>query len=120
MTKKIVRVCDSSIKEFNAGKGTLKVQGLPFDIDYDINNSSEVYINNEILEGARLISLNTDKVLIDIDEVTNVTKAQRKALKDGSLLVANGKVKGLECEITYNKVEKEFYSNFNIELVLYN
>lgn len=118
--KKIVRVCDSSVKDYNAGKGTLKVQGLPFDIEYDINNSEPVSINNEVLEGVRLIKLNTEKVLIDIDDVTNVTKAQRKALKDGSLLVASGKIKGLDCEITYNKEEKEFYSNFNIELVLYN
>ena len=116
---KFVRVCDSSVKDFNAGKGLLKVQGLGFEVDYDINNS-EVVIVNGITTNARLVNINNGFVKVDIDDLTNVTKAQRKDLKNGTIESAKGKYNSIDCNVYYDKNEKEFYITLDLQVVLYN
>lgn len=116
---KFARVCDNSQKAFKEGNGKLKVQGLNFEIDYDVNKAIDVFINDTKIESAKLYKLASDKVTIDIDDVTNVTKAQRKDLKAGTILYANGKYNGLECLVSYNQDTKEFEIVLDIDLLLY-
>lgn len=116
---KFARVCDNSQKVFKEGYGKLKVQGLNFDIDYNVEKSTLVNINGVDVENARLYKLATDKVSIDIDDITNVTKAQRKDLKAGTITTANGKYNGLECLVSYNQDTKEFEIVLDIDLLLY-
>ena len=116
---KFARVCDLSQKDFRNGKGLLKVQGLSTEINYNVENSKEVVINDTIIENARLYNLSSEKVVVDIDDITNITKAQRKDLKNGIIESANGKYNGLECKVYYNQIEKEFEIILDIELLLY-
>ena len=116
---KFARVCDSSVKDFNTGKGLLKVQGLNFEIDYDSNNAIDVVING-VTTNAKMVNINNGFVKIDIDDLTNVTKAQRKDLKNGTLESAKGKYNGIECFVYYDKNEKEFYIQLDLQVVLYN
>lgn len=116
---KFARVCDNSQKEFKEGYGKLKVQGLNFEIDYDVTKALQVDINGSKVENAVLYPLLNNKSIVDIDYVTNVTKAQRKALKDGSAVVQSGKYNGLECLVYYNKDLKEFEIELDIQLLLY-
>lgn len=116
---KFARVCDNSQKAFKEGNGKLKVQGLNFDIDYNVENAIEVVINNNKIENAKLYKLASEKVTIDIDDITNVTKAQRKDLKAGTITTANGKYNGLECLVSYNQNTKEFEIVLDIDLLLY-
>lgn len=96
------------------------MQGVNFVIDYDVTKAQDVVINGLNCEGAKLINLNGGKSIIDIDDITNVTKAQRKGLKDGSITEVIGKYKGLEIKVTYDKEEKEFFGELNLIAVLYN
>ena len=119
MTKRFARVCDSSQKEFRAGYGKLKVQGLNFEVDYNKENSKEVVVNGVVVDNAREIALSTNPSMVDIDDITNVTKVQRKGLKDGSIKSVSGKYNGLECLVYYDHMEKEYYITLDIELILY-
>lgn len=116
---KFVRVCDSSVKDFNAGKGLLKVQGLNFEIDYDVNNAIDVVVNG-VTTNAKLVDINKGLVKVDIDDLTNVTKAQRKDLKNGTIESVKGKYNGIECFVYFDKNEKEFYITLDLQVVLYN
>ena len=116
---KFARVCDNSQKTFKEGKGIVKVQGLNFGIDYDNTRAIAVSINGSNVENAVLYPLLNTKSVVDIDNITNVTKAQRKALKDGSSLVQSGKYNGLECLVYYNKDIKEFEIELDIQLLMY-
>ena len=116
---KFARVCDASQKEFRDGTGKLKVQGLNFEIDYQKENSRPVVIDGIEVDNARIISLNGTPSMVDIDDLTNVTKVQRKGLKDGSITSVNGKYNGLACIVYYDHEEKEYYITLDIDLVLY-
>lgn len=116
---KFVRVCDSSVKDFNAGKGLLKVQGLGFEVDYDVNNAIDVVING-VTTNAKMVDINNGFVKVDIDDLTNVTKAERKDLKNGTLERCKGKYNGIECYVYYDKNDKEFYITLDLQVVLYN
>lgn len=116
---KFVRVCDSSVKDFNAGRGLLKVQGLNFEIDYNIENAIDVEVNG-VATNAKLVDINNGLVKVDIDDLTNVTKAQRKDLKNGVIESVKGKYNGIECYVMYDKIEKEFYIKLDLQVVLYN
>ena len=116
---KFARVCDASQKEFKEGYGKLKVQGLNFEIDYQKEKSQSVLVNGSEVDNARVISLNGTPSMVDIDDLTCVTKAQRKALKDGSIQSVTGKYNGLACIVYYDHEEKEYYITLDIDLVLY-
>ena len=114
---KLCRVCDNSRKAFNEGKGLLQVQGLQFNINYNVENASDIIIEGEKV--GKLVKLQGVKTLVDIDDITNVTKENRKALKSGSIASAKGKLNNLEIDLTYNQEEKEFYATLNLIVVLY-